>query len=133
LTTTRRFQIKRDGWVRPLLWPFGGTESRSYLEITPDGLHLRFGWFFDKRISFAEIESVRPGHWPWWGGMGWRCNLVGRIGLVGSYSGIVDLTLRRRHWVWMALLPLPCDRYTVSLEDPQGFVGTLSERLARAA
>jgi hypothetical protein len=98
----------------------------------PDGLRLRFGWFFDKRISFAEIESVRPGHWPWWGGMGWRSNLVGRIGLVGSYSGIVDISLRRRRWVWL-LLPLPCSRLTVSLEDPEGFIAALNERLARAA
>jgi hypothetical protein len=133
LTTTRRFQIKRDGWVRPLLWPFGGTGSRSYLAITPDGLRLRFGWFFNRTIRFDEITAVRQASWPWWGGIGWRSNLVGRIGLVGSYSGIVDISLRRRRWVWMALLPLPCDRHTVSLEDPEGFVGTLSERLARAA
>jgi hypothetical protein len=123
----RRFQIRRDGWAF-LLALFGGTAARSFVEVDAEGLHLRFGWLFYQRVLFEEIESVATGHWPWWGGIGWRSNLVGRIGLIGSYHGIVDINLRRRRWIWM-LVPLPCTRLTVSLEDPEGFVTAVSGRV----
>ena len=131
MSTVQRFAIRRALWGRPILWLFGGTASRSYAEIGAEALRIRFGWLFDKSIPLAAIEGVQPSRWPWYWGLGWRTNLVGRIGLVGSYSGIVDIALRRRRLVWLLILPLPCKRLTVSLEDPDGFVAALSSRLTQ--
>jgi len=116
---------------RPVLWPFGGTGARSYVEIGAEVLRVRFGWLFDRYIPLAEIEDVRRGSWPWYGGIGWRTNLVSRIGLVGSYSGIVDIALKSRRLTWLLILPIPCKRLTVSLEDPDGFVEALRGRLTQ--
>jgi hypothetical protein len=122
-----RFAIRRNVWLRPLLLPFGGTAGRSYVEVEPEGLHLRFGWLFDKRFAFSEIERIERGSWPWWGGLGWRSNLVGRVGLVASYDGIVDIKLKRKRRIWLAFLPLPCDRLSVSLEDPERFLAAVEQ------
>jgi hypothetical protein len=130
--TPRRFSIRRDGWVRPFLWPFGGTASRSYVDIGAGGLRIKYG-LFEMQIAFDEIVSVRPGRWPWWGGLGWRSNLVGRIGLVASYSGIVDIELRTRRWVWLVMVPLPCKRVTLSLEDADAFIAALTARMKQPA
>jgi len=131
--TPGRFAIRRDVWLRPLLWPFGGTAGRSYVEVEDNRLHAKFGWLFDKRIPFDEIESVQPGRWPWWGGLGWRSNLVGRVGLVASYRGIIDIKLRRRRWVGLVVVPLPWNQLTVSLEDPEGFVAAVNALLKQPA
>jgi hypothetical protein len=114
------------------LWPFGGTASRSYVDIGAGGLRIKYG-LFEMQIAFDEIVSVRPGRWPWWGGLGWRSNLVGRIGLVASYRGIVDIQLRSRRWVVLLVFPLPCRLVTVSLEDPEGFVAAVSPLLKQPA
>jgi hypothetical protein len=114
------------------LWPLGGTASRSYVDVSADGVRIKYG-FFDVRIGFDEVESVERGRWPWWGGLGWRSNLVGRIGLVASYSGIVDIELRTRRWVWLVMVPLPCKRVTLSLEDAEGFLAAVSPLLKQPA
>jgi hypothetical protein len=131
LNSNQRFAIRRDGWVRPVLWLFGATTSQSYLEVGPEALRAHYGWVFDKRFAYPEIEGVTTGRWPWWGGLGWRSNLVGRLGLIGSYSGIVDIRLRRRRWLWFVVLPLSCKQLSVSLQDPQGFITALEERLGQ--
>jgi hypothetical protein len=128
----QRFPMRLDGWVRPFLWPFGGTPARSYVEVGPEELHIKYGWAFEKRFRLDEIESVQAGKWPWWGGLGWRSNLAGRLGLVASYSGIVDVRLKRKRWTWMVLLPLPCNQLTISLEDPEAFIAALRTHLGPA-
>jgi hypothetical protein len=130
--TARRFAIRRERWVRPFLWPLAGTASRSYVDVSVDGVRIKYG-FFDMRIALDEIESVQPGRWPWWGGLGWRSNLVGRIGLVASYRGIVDIRLRSRRWVWLVIVPAPCNRVTLSLEDPDAFLAALTALMKQPA
>jgi hypothetical protein len=129
VTAAGRFAIRRDIWLRPLLFPFGGTAGRSYVEVGPRVLHVRFGWLFDRTFALDEIATVRRGNWPWWGGLGWRSNLIGRIGLVASYGGIVDIELKRKRRIWLAFLPLPCNRLTISLEEPDAFVSKVAPRL----
>ena len=39
---------------------------------------------------------------------------------------MVEVRLRRGQWVWM-VLPLPCNRLAVSLEDPDAFLEALAK------
>lgn len=81
----------------------------------------------------GDIEDAilieRP---PWYRySVGWRSDLSGGIGLIGSYKNLVEIRFRRRRWVWM-LLPFPCKRLVVSLEEPQAFLDALTQARARA-
>jgi hypothetical protein len=122
-----RFPIRRDPWWVPLLLLFGATPGRSYVELDDDRLVARFGWLFHHSFPLIDIEGARPRSWPLLYGTGWRSNLVGVIGLVGSRRNVVEVRLRRRRWIWM-ILPLSCNRLAFSLEDPEAFL----EALARA-
>jgi hypothetical protein len=126
---SHRFAIRREPVLRPLLALFGGTAARSYVVIEADQLHVRYGWLFDKRFRFAEIEAVGPLKWPWFFGIGWRANLVGLIGLTGSLRGGVEVRFKKRRWIWM-LLPLPMNRLAVTLEQPDDFIAALTAALA---
>jgi hypothetical protein len=111
---------------RPLLLLFGATAGRSYVELAEDRLAARFGWLFDHSFPLSGIEGAARRSWPLLAGIGWRSNLVGVIGLIGSSAGVVEIRLRQRRWLWM-LLPLPCNRLAVSLEDPQRFLEALNK------
>ncbi len=52
-------------------------------------LHVRFGWLFDHRFPLSEVEAASPSHWPLWGGIGWRTNFSGTVGLIGTYVRVV--------------------------------------------
>jgi hypothetical protein len=121
-----RFPIRRDPWWAPLLLLFGATPGRSYVELAEDRLVARFGWLFHYSFPLTDIEGARPRSWLLLYGIGWRSNLFGVIGLIGSRGNVVEVRLRQRRWVWM-LLPLPCNRLAVSLEDPQAFLEALGK------
>ena len=128
-----RFPLLLSRCWRPLLLLFGGTKGRSYLEIDSEVLTARFGWLFHYRFPLGDIEDAtlveRP---PWYGySIGWRSDFVGGIGLIGAYKNLVKIRFRRRRWVWM-LLPLPCKRLVVSLEEPQAFLDALTRARAKA-
>jgi hypothetical protein len=119
-----RFPIRVDPWWRPLLLAGGATRDNSYVEVTDDRVSFRFGFFFRRAFSRDEIEGASLRHWPIWMGVGWRSNLRGVIGLIGSYRGVVEVRLKGRSRVWALF---PCDRIAASLEDPEGFIEALSQ------
>ena len=121
-----RFPIRRDPLWRPLLLLFGATAGRSSVELAEDRLAARFGWLFHHSFPLSEIEGAARRSWPFFYGIGWRSNLVGVIGLIGSRAGVVEVRFRRRRWLWM-LLPLPCNRLAVSLQDPEQFLEALGK------
>jgi hypothetical protein len=121
-----RFPIRRDPWWVPLLLLFGGTPGRSYVELTDDRLVARFGWLFHHSFPLIDIEGAGRRSWPLLYGIGWRTNLFGVIGLIGSRGNVVEVRLKRRRWVWM-LLPLSCNRLAVSLEDQEAFLEALGK------
>jgi hypothetical protein len=112
-------------WV-PLLVLFGGTAGRSYVELVNGLLEARFGWLFHYSFPLGDIEGATRRSWPLLYGIGWRSNLLGVIGLIGSHTGVVEIRFRRRRWLWM-LLPLPFDRLAVSLKDPEAFLEALEK------
>ncbi len=127
-----RFPILMSPLWRPLLLPFGGTADRSFLEIEDGSLRVRFGWLFDHRFPLSEVEAASPSHWPVWGGIGWRTNLRGTVGLIGTYVHVVEVRFKAPQRVRM-ILPTPCRRLYVSLEEPRDFIAALGEATATAS
>ena len=119
-----RFPMLLSPFWRPLLLPFGGTPTRSYAEIEDGHLHVRFGLLFDQRFPLDEIEAAAPSHWPVWAGIGWRASLRGTVGLIGTYVNIVEVRFKQRQRVRM-VLPVPCQRLFLSLEEPRDFISAL--------
>jgi len=121
-----RFPIRRDPLWVPLLLLLGATSDRSYVELADDRLVARFGWLFHHSFPLIDIEGAGPRSWPLLYGIGWRSNLIGLIGLIGSHQNVVEVRLKRRRWIWM-LLPLSCNRLAVSLEDPEALLEALAK------
>jgi len=124
-----RTGIHRSNWVKPLLWLFGGTEGRSYVEIEDDTVHVRFGFLFDERIPIASIALVERQPWPLLAGIGWRTNLIDSIAVVGSRTGVVRLKLSPRKWM-KVLFPVNVESLYVSVDDPDAFVAEIRRRPA---
>lgn len=118
-----RFMMRLDPAWRPLLWVLGGAEPASFVEIDADSVRFKFGYAFDRTVPRSDIEAAALRDWPWWMGIGWRSNLRGLIGLIGSPRGVVEVQLRTSTRTWGVF---PCDRIAVSLQDPEGFVEALS-------
>ncbi len=112
-----------DNVWRPVLLPFGGTKSASFAEVTEDKVRFRFGVLFDRTFPRSEIAGARKRQMHWWNGIGWRSNLLGRIGLLGSHSGVVEVRFKQRT---RAFAVFPCDSVSISLQDPDGFLAALN-------
>ena len=127
-----RFPILMSPLWRPLLLPFGGTSQRSYAELEDGVLHVRFGWLFDHRFPLDQVEAASPSHWPLLGGIGWRTNFRGTVGLIGTYVNVVEIRFKERQRLRM-LLPTSCERLYISLQEPHDFIAALGEATAAEA
>ena len=126
-----RFQIRIDPVWRPLLLAGGATRENSYAELTDPGVRFRFGLLFDRLIPYEDVKAVFGRSWPFLYGIGWRSNLRGVIGLIGSYHDVVEVRLKgRARRAWSVF---PMDRIGISLEEPERFAYELEQRLAGAA
>ncbi len=121
-----RFPILMSPLWRLLLLPFGGTPERSYVELEDGTLHVRFGWLFDHRFPLSQVEAASPSHWPLLGGIGWRTNFRGTVGLIGTYVNVVEIRFKERQRLRM-LLPTSCERLYLSLQEPRDFINALRE------
>lgn len=116
--------------LRPLLLALGATRGGSFVEVDGRELRVRFGPLFDERLPLAEIaEVLQPAHWPLIGGIGWRTDFRGAVGLIGSTRGVVLVRLARPRRVRLFLLPLSLRELYVSLEQPAEFAAELRSRL----
>jgi hypothetical protein len=111
--------MRIDRLWRPLIWIFGGTADRSFVEVADESVRFRFG-FFDETVPGAEIAGVERYEPRWYHGIGWRW-VPGHVLLLGSHAGVVSFRLTRSRRV--RLLPVlprvwPARRLSVSLEDP---------------
>lgn len=120
-----RYQIRIDPAWGPLLGLVGGRAADAYADVSADGIHFRFGPWFDRTIARNKIEAASRRDWPWWMGVGWRTDFGGLVGLIGSTMGVVEVRLTEPERRWAGL---KCERIAVSLDDPDGF---LDEVLAR--
>lgn len=123
-----QFKIHRLPILKPLLLPFGGSADRSFVELGERRMHCKFGFLFDESFSYDEIESVQRDKWPWYGGLGWRSDLRGKIAIVGSYGNIVRVDLKgdRRAKIFFNM---PCKSLFISLEEPEAFIEALNNKI----
>lgn len=119
-----RYPMRLDKVWRPSLALFGGTPRQSYVELRPDGVRFRFGWWFDKTVPWAEIEEAQHASWSLLDGIGWRLTFGG-VGLIGSLRGVVKVQLRTPRWLWLGPIPWRVSRIYVSLEEPETFLAEL--------
>lgn len=124
-----RTEIHRSNWVKPLLWLFGGTDARSFVEIDGDAIHIRFGFLFDEKIPLANVVEVERQHWPLLAGIGWRTNFLDSVAVVGSHSNVVRLKISPRIRM-KVLLPVRVESLYVSVGDPDAFVAEIQRRIA---
>ncbi len=122
------FSIRRDPTWRPLLVLFGGSADDSYVEITNESVRFRFGRWFDRTVPRSNIEVASRREWPWWMGVGWRTDMRGLVGLIGSSMGVVEVKLREPARRWGIF---PCESIAVSLDDPIGFIEALTPAVPR--
>ena len=129
----RRFLIRRDLWLQPLLFVVGAArDSNSYVAIEEDRLRVRFGWFFNETFALSDIEDVETMRWPWYYGLGWRSDLVGLVGLVASFHGVIAVRFRQRQRVAgiIPFMKLRCDRLAVSLREPEELIAVLTRAVS---
>ncbi|MBI2913511.1 MAG: hypothetical protein HYY03_06285 [Chloroflexi bacterium] len=124
----QRFAILISPLWKPLLWPFGATADRAFADIDEQELHVRFGRLFDHHLPLDQVEGVDSTHWPLWAGIGWRTNFRGTVGLVGAYVNAVEVRFKEPQRVRL-LIPVPCRRLVLSLEEPHDFMAALRKRL----
>ena len=117
-----RFQMQIDRLWAPAVLVGGATHSNSYVDVTPEAVTFHFGYLFNYTASRDDIREVKARSWPWWMGIGWRSNLRGLLGLVGSYRNVVEVSFERRSLAWGVL---PMDRIAISVEDPEGLIEAL--------
>ena len=122
-----RFPILITQFSQLLMIPFGVTRSRAFVQLQDGELRVRFGPMFDERIPVDNIEAAEMSRWPRWAGVGPRSNFRGVVGLIGSYDGIVRLTLKEPMEVHVFVVPVSCRRLYLSLENPDGFLGEISK------
>jgi hypothetical protein len=125
-----RYQMRVDPVWRPFVLVGGATKRTSYVEVTPEAVTFHFGYLFNHTEPRAEITAVKKRGWPWWAGIGWRTNMRGTVGMIGSYNGVVEVSFIGDSKAW-GLLPL--NSIAVSLEDPDGFLTELSQPPAKSA
>lgn len=122
-----RTEIYRSTLLKPLLAAFGGTAERSYVDFEPNSLHVQFGWLFNERIPYNLIRTAERAKWPWFGGLGWRTNLIDTIALVGSYENVVRLRLSEPQRMRL-LTRMACDTLYISVENPDAFLAELQKQ-----
>jgi hypothetical protein len=121
-----RFPILISPIWRPLLLVLGVSPERAYVDIDEGLLRVRFG-VLNHEIPLSQIESAAKADWPLWGGIGWRATWLGSIGIIGTYVNVVRLQFKERRTLQALMLPVPCDRLSLSMENPKAFLAALSE------
>ena len=125
----KRFPVLIRGRWWPLLIPFGVTQERAFVQVGERELRVCFGPLFDYRFPLEAVETVAPSRWPLWAGIGPRVDFRGTVAFVGAYEKTVEVRFKERQRVRM-IVPVPCQRLVLSLEDPEGFVAALVKRVA---
>ena len=115
--------MRVDPWVRPITLVGGATRENSYVEFDNHDVTFCFGVLFGQTVPRSQIKSIRRREWPIWMGVGWRADFFRTVGLIGSYSNVVELELTEPIEFWRFAR---CSRLAISLEQPDEFVAALS-------
>jgi len=121
----KRFPLLMKSRWMPLLVPFGVTQARAFAQVGERELRVCFGPLFEYRFPLEAVETVAPARWPWWAGIGPRVDFRGTVAFISAYENTVEVRFKERQRVRM-VVPVPCDRLFLSLEDPEAFVAALT-------
>lgn len=56
----RKYKIRREPLLAPLLAVFGGIARRSFVEVDESSIRFRFGWLFDQTIAVEDVRALAP-------------------------------------------------------------------------
>ncbi|HEY5625992.1 MAG TPA: hypothetical protein VIT93_05850, partial [Dehalococcoidia bacterium] len=122
-----RFPILITEFSQLFMIPFGVTRRRAFAQVQDGELRIRFGPMFDERIPLSNIKAAEVSRWPRWAGVGPRTNFRGVVGLVGSYSNVVRLTLKKPVDVHLYFLPTSCRRLYLTLDHAERFLEAIGK------
>ena len=129
---SRHFPIAISPLWRLFLLPAGVTADQAFAEIDDGDLHVRFGRFFDYHFPLEDVEDAVISQWPLWAGIGPRADFRGAVGLVGTYVNVVEVRFTEPRRIRL-VLPVPCRRLFVSMEEPHAFIAALKKKTAPEA
>jgi hypothetical protein len=99
--------------------------SNAAVELGDDTVNVRMSWAFSARIPRRLVAKAGLGPPPsipfTAGAHGWR----GRWLVNGSADGIVTMDLSEPVRAFVSGIPIKLKELSVSLEDPEGFLGAL--------
>ena len=99
--------------------------SSSYVDLDDDTVHVRLGWAFSARIPRRLVARAGPGRRPFLGITAGAHGWAGRWLVNGSADRIVTVDLSDRVRAFVAGFPVRLRELSVSLDDPEGFLGAL--------
>jgi hypothetical protein len=122
---SERFGIRIHRLWRPLFVLFGATSARSYVDVAPECVRIRMGWY-RLELQHAHIADWEITSIPWWWGRGWRSNMKDMIALVGVGDPVLKLSLSQRVRTRLLSIPLRLQTVYVSVDDPAGITRALT-------
>lgn len=123
-----KFHISVSTLWKPFMLLIGITgPAKRYVELTEEGLDLRFGWWKD-HIPWERIADVQPRGWKTLYGYGMRIAPESTLGLVGTSSGVVSVALGEAQ-TFKVPMKMSFENVALSLDDPEGFMTALRHRL----
>jgi hypothetical protein len=122
-----RFPIKvtENFFLEPIMNMFGASTEKSYVEIGDGTFEVCMGKWFHETFPLAEVKSLAPSDWPWWGGLGVKLCPHHGVGVVGANEGIVNVQLKTPQPAHV-LLAVQCQQLWMSMQDADAFLKAMS-------
>ena len=125
MAEARRFPIRFSSFNGVLFRGLLILPSSSYVDLDDQTIHVRLGWAFSARIPRRLVAGAGLGKPPTIrftaGAHGWG----GRWLVNGAADGIVTIDLSEPVRANVSGFPIRLKELSVSLEDPEGFLGAL--------
>lgn len=127
-----RFPIRIALPWQPMFGLFGFFRETSYVAVEGSTLVISFGTARES-IPIEQVAKVRPRYWPFVLGLGPKLDPTGGVAYIGSTEGVVEIELvgPRALNVWGPFRHDRARHISVSLEDPEGFMGAVREAKER--
>ena len=125
-----RFKITISTILSPVFAVFGFRKQSSWVELSDNDLNFNYGTAHE-RVLLDNVESVGHYDWPFYYGVGAKLGPDGSAAYVGSLDGVVQVKFKSPipMNVWGPFNRKKARSVIVSLEDAQGFIAALEEKL----